>query len=94
MAGLPLSPRITETSCCRDKNVRLKEVIMKRMAATAVSFARKGAAPELPKTVWLEPPKAAPIPAPLPCCKSTMEIKAKHTSTWMTIITVVMILQI
>jgi hypothetical protein len=30
----------------------------------------------------------------LPCCKSTMEIKARQTATWMMIITVVMILLI
>jgi len=54
---------------------------MKRMAAAAVSFARKGAAPVLPNTVWLEPPKAAPIPAPLPCCKSTIKIRARQTRT-------------
>ena len=88
---MPFTPRMTETSCCRDRKVRLKEVSMKRIAATAVSLARNGAAPELPKTVWLEPPKAAPIPAPLPCCKSTMEIRARQTATWMMIITVVMI---
>ena len=92
--GLVLNPCMTETSCCRDRKVRPREVSIKMTAAAAVSLARKGAAPVLPKTVWLEPPKAAPIPAPLPCCKSTMEIRARHTSTWMIIITVVMILLI
>ena len=88
---MPFKPCMTETSCCHDKKVRLNEVSMKRIAAAAVSLARNGAAPELPKTVWLEPPKAAPIPAPLPCCRSTMEIRARQTTTWMTIITVVII---
>ena len=78
-AVLELAPCITEVSFCCPIKVRLKEVTMKRTAAAAVSFARKGAAPVLPNTVWLEPPKAAPIPAPLPCCKSTIKIRAKLT---------------
>jgi hypothetical protein len=70
-----------EASFCRPKKVKPKEVTIKRMAATAVSFAKKGAAPVLPNTVWLEPPKAAPIPAPLPCCNSTINIRARQTRT-------------
>jgi hypothetical protein len=31
-----------------------------------------------PKTVWLEPPKAAPMPAPLPCCRSTIETRRRY----------------
>jgi hypothetical protein len=79
-AGLP-APCIIEGGCCRPRKVSAREVHMKRIAATAVSLARKGAAPVEPKTVWLDPPKAAPIPAPLPCCKSTMQIKARETIT-------------
>jgi hypothetical protein len=45
---------------------RTSDVIIKIMAATVVSFVRNPMAPELPKMVWLEPPKAAPISAPLP----------------------------
>ena len=80
-AGLASWPRITEASFCRPIKVRPKEVSMKRMATAAVNLARKGAAPVLPNTVWLEPPKAAPIPAPLPCCRSTMKIRAKQPNT-------------
>ena len=81
-AGFP-APCITEGACCRLIKVRPREVHIKRMATMAVSFARNGAAPVEPKTVWLEPPKAAPMPAPLPCCKSTMKIRARDTITWM-----------
>ena len=76
-----LTPCITEASFCRPRKVSPKEVTINKMAAAAVSFARKGAAPVLPNTVWLDPPKAAPIPAPLPCCSSTIKIRAKQTKT-------------
>jgi len=92
-AGFPV-PCITEGACCRPRKVNPREVHIKRMAATAVSLARKGAAPVEPKTVWLDPPKAAPIPAPLPCCKSTMQIKARDTMIWMMTTMVVIILLI
>jgi hypothetical protein len=82
-AGLP-APCITEGVCCRPIKVRPREVHIKTMATMAVSLARKGAAPVEPKTVWLEPPKAAPMPAPLPCCRSTMEIRARDAIIWMT----------
>ena len=75
------APCITEGACCRPIKVRPREVHIKRMATMAVSLARNGAAPVEPKTVWDEPPKAAPMPAPLPCCKSTMEIRARDTMT-------------
>jgi len=60
-------------------NVRAREVTMNKTAATAVNLAKNGVAPELPKKVWLDPPKAAPMPAPRPVCKSTMQIRAKQT---------------
>jgi len=41
-------------------------VIIKTMAAAVVNFVRNPMAPELPKSVWLAPPKAAPISAPFP----------------------------
>ncbi len=44
----------------------MREVNMKMIAAAAVSLLRKGAAPVLPKIVWLVPPKAAPMLAPFP----------------------------
>ena len=77
-AGFP-APCITEGACCRPIKVRPREVHIKRIATMAVSLARNGAAPVEPKTVWLEPPNAAPMPAPLPCCKSTMETRASDT---------------
>jgi len=45
---------------------RPREVNMKMIAMAAVSLCKNDVAPALPKTVWLEPPKAAPIFAPLP----------------------------
>jgi hypothetical protein len=45
---------------------RNRDVIINTIAAAAVILDKKEDAPELPKTVWLEPPKAAPILAPLP----------------------------
>jgi hypothetical protein len=46
--------------------VNSSEVTIKRTAATVVSLFRNVAAPRLPKRVWLDPPNAAPISAPLP----------------------------
>jgi len=46
--------------------VNVIEVSMKMIATAAVNFPRKVPAPPEPKTVWLEPPKAAPMFAPLP----------------------------
>jgi hypothetical protein len=45
---------------------RPRDVSMKTIAAAVVIFCRKDDAPELPKTVWLEPPNTAPMLAPLP----------------------------
>ena len=53
---------------------------MNRTAAPAVSFPRKLVGPRAPKRVWLDPPKAAPMPAPLPAWRSTMRIKATATA--------------
>jgi hypothetical protein len=58
---------------------RDKEVSINRTAATAVNLARNGVAPELPKKVWLDPPNAAPIPAPRPDWSKTMKIRARLT---------------
>lgn len=40
---------------------------MKIVARTDVNLTKKFAPPELPNTVWLEPPNEALISAPLPC---------------------------
>ena len=79
-SGFP-APCITEGACWRPIKVKPREVHIKTMATMAVSLAKNGAAPVEPKTVWLEPPNAAPMPAPLPCCKSTMETRARDTMT-------------
>jgi hypothetical protein len=49
-----------------ERTARLRAVSMKITAATTVTLLRKVVAPRLPKRVWLDPPKAAPISAPLP----------------------------
>jgi len=48
------------------RKARVKEVSMKMTAAATVILCKKDVAPALPKTVWLDPPKAAPILAPFP----------------------------
>src|SRR5881396_4013358 len=58
---------------------RLREVTIKIVAATAVSLLRKVPAPREPKTVWLEPPNAAPISAPLPDCSRMTPTMTKAT---------------
>jgi hypothetical protein len=70
-------------------NIKAKRrhVIMKIMAAAVVIFVKKEDAPAPPKTVWLEPPKAAPISAPLPFCKRTISISAMHTTICRNMIT-------
>jgi hypothetical protein len=68
-------PPFTETMA------RRRDVIMKTMADAVVSFERKVAAPLLPKSVWLEPPKAAPISEPLLLWISTINIRKKLTTT-------------
>jgi hypothetical protein len=59
---------------------RRRHVIMKMTAAAVVILVKKEDAPAPPKTVWLEPPKAAPISAPLPFCKRTISISEMHTT--------------
>ena len=60
---------------------RLSEVTMKTIATTTVNLLRKFAGPRLPNTVWLEPPNAAPISAPLPDCKRMAPIIRKQAMT-------------
>jgi hypothetical protein len=43
-----------------------REVSIKTNAVTTVNLLKKFAGPRLPNTVWLDPPNAAPISAPLP----------------------------
>ena len=80
-ASLAVTPFITEDDApLPNKKARLREVNMKIIAAATVILCRKGVAPALPKTVWLEPPKAAPILAPLPFWSNTIMIKAIQTT--------------
>ena len=58
---------------------RESDVNMKIVAATAVILLRKVPAPRDPKTVWLEPPKAAPISAPFPDCSRMTPTMMKAT---------------
>ena len=60
---------------------RDNEVNMNTKAVTTVNLLRKFAGPRLPKTVWLEPPNAAPISAPLPDCSRIAPIISRHTIT-------------
>jgi hypothetical protein len=48
------------------RKARPSEVNIKMIAAVTVTLCKKEVAPVLPKIVWLEPPKTAPIFAPLP----------------------------
>src|SRR5438105_10772390 len=70
---------------------RLREVTIKIVAATAVSLLRKVPAPREPKTVWLEPPKAAPISAPLPDCNRMTPTMIKATRIWAMVKTMYML---
>jgi hypothetical protein len=60
--------------------VRVRDVSMKTTAAAVVTLLRKVAAPLLPKSVWLDPPKAAPISAPLPLWSRTTPIKKRDAN--------------
>ena len=61
---------------------------MKMTAAATVTLLKKLAGPRLPNTVWLEPPNAAPISAPLPACSKMAAIIKKQTETWSTTVRV------
>jgi hypothetical protein len=62
-----------------ERTAREREVSIKAIAAIVVSLFKKVAAPLLPKSVWLEPPKAAPISAPLLLWIKIIKIKNKQT---------------
>jgi hypothetical protein len=65
-----------------ETTARRRDVTMNTTAEIVVSFERKVAAPRLPNSVWLEPPKAAPISAPLLLCIRTINIRKKQTILW------------
>ena len=68
-----------------------RDVSIKTKAVMTVNLLRKFAGPRLPKTVWLEPPNAAPISAPLPDCSRIAPIMSRQTITWMMISKVYML---
>ena len=71
------------TKVARVAKVTSMEMKMRvAMLTMVVSLAKNGVAPELPKTVWEEPPKAAPMDAPLPACNSTTKIRDRQATTW------------
>jgi hypothetical protein len=77
--------KITEPpKYCDEKTASTSEVIIKMLAAAVVSFPRKLPGPRGPNTVWLAPPNADPIPAPLPACKRTIRTRATATRIWST----------
>lgn len=57
------------------------EVNMNTKAVITVNLLKKFAGPRLPNTVWLEPPKAAPISAPFPDCSRIAPIMSRQTMT-------------
>jgi len=62
-----------------EKTASNSEVSIKTIAAMVVTLLRTVAAPLLPNKVWLEPPKAAPISAPLLLCIRMMNIRNRQT---------------
>src|SRR5688572_21176983 len=57
---------------------------MNAIAVPVVSFVSRLPAPPDPKSVWLPPPKTAPMSAPFPVCSSTTTIRKRHANTWIT----------
>ena len=56
---------------------------MKKIAANVeVKRVKKLAPPELPNTVWLEPPRVALMSAPLPDWSKTTRTKRTHVMIW------------
>ena len=60
---------------------RDNEVNINTKAVITVNLLKKFAGPRLPNTVWLEPPKAAPISAPFPDCSKIAPIMSRQTMT-------------
>ena len=64
-----------------DASARKIEVAKKIAASDQVALVSALPAPLAPKTVWLEPPKTAPISAPLPCWSKIITASETHTIT-------------
>ena len=78
-----VTPSITEDDevfCLLNMKASRRHVIIKITAAAVVILVKNEEAPAPPNIVWLEPPKAAPMSAPLPFCKRTIMIRARHTT--------------
>jgi hypothetical protein len=70
---------------CDENQVRPRLVKKKIVASTEVQRLRKFAEPLEPNTLpALPPPNAAPMSAPLPCCKSTRPMIPSAETTCMT----------
>jgi hypothetical protein len=69
------SSKILRVDCRATPYVSEREVNIKIIAVALVSFVNRLPAPEVPKSVWLEPPNTAPTSAPLPCCNKTTETR-------------------
>ena len=76
------SMTVEEKFRCLARMARDKEVNINTNAVMTVNLLRKFAGPRLPKTVWLEPPNAAPISAPFPDCSRIAPIMSRQTMTW------------
>lgn len=73
------TPLMTEP-LLKDRTANEREVSMNNTAEAVVSFVSSVAVPLLPKRVWLEPPNAAPISAPLLLWIRTMNIRNAQTT--------------
>jgi hypothetical protein len=74
-----------------EMKAKIREVIMKTTATPVVILPKKVVAPELPKIVWLDPPKAAPMLAPLPVWSKTIRISPMQTIMWIITINTVIV---
>ncbi len=65
--------------------VKVIEVSMKIAAIAAVKRVKKFAPPELPKIVWLDPPRVVLISAPLPDWIRTTRTSRTQVTIWTTV---------
>src|SRR4029453_13323748 len=81
LAGAGAS-RTTELPCSPPRMASENEGSAKTIAIPVVILPSSVGVPIEPNTAWLPaPPKAEPMSAPLPDCKRTMPMMAKHAST-------------
>jgi hypothetical protein len=73
-----------------DKYARDIDVIINMTADAVVILFSIGTGPSVPNRDWPEPPKVAPISAPLPCCSKTIETRNTQTIIWI-IVSIVII---